>query len=107
MQDATEVVVRKKKLPLTSKSLNDFFNLLDVEEDEYYPMMNNINCDFLQQVLDVVTKLGPQWIIRKFGNHSYRREYLKLLAKAWAHVKTQANLKGKYVQGCITDHDLE
>ncbi|KAH1073589.1 hypothetical protein J1N35_025917 [Gossypium stocksii] len=24
-----------------------------------------------------------------------------------AHVKTQANLKGQYVQGCITNHDLE
>ncbi|KAK5839101.1 hypothetical protein PVK06_007863 [Gossypium arboreum] len=24
-----------------------------------------------------------------------------------AHVKIQANLKGKYVQGCITNHDLE
>ncbi|MFQ6648127.1 hypothetical protein Gotur_020785 [Gossypium turneri] len=42
-QDATEVIVRKKKVPLTSKSINDLFNLLDVKEDEYYPMMNNIN----------------------------------------------------------------
>ncbi|MFQ6641511.1 hypothetical protein Gotur_016224 [Gossypium turneri] len=24
-----------------------------------------------------------------------------------ARVKTQANLKGQYVQGCITSHDLE
>ncbi|KAB2045401.1 hypothetical protein ES319_D01G158900v1 [Gossypium barbadense] len=48
MQDATEVIVRKKKVPLTSKSINDLFNLPDVEEDEYYPMMNNINWDFLQ-----------------------------------------------------------
>ncbi|KAG4111836.1 hypothetical protein ERO13_D13G126850v2 [Gossypium hirsutum] len=57
-QDATEVIVRKKKVPLTSKSINDFFNLPDVEEDEYYPMVNNINWDFLQQVLDVVTNSG-------------------------------------------------
>ncbi|KAB2016443.1 hypothetical protein ES319_D08G097100v1 [Gossypium barbadense] len=42
-QDATEVVIRKKKVPLTSKSINDLFNLPDVEEDEYYPMMTNIN----------------------------------------------------------------
>ncbi|MFQ6622287.1 hypothetical protein Gotur_001676 [Gossypium turneri] len=60
MQDATEVIVRKKKVPLTSKSINDLFNLPDVKEDEYYPMMNNINWDFLQQVLDVVTNLGSQ-----------------------------------------------
>ncbi|MFQ6643795.1 hypothetical protein Gotur_017520 [Gossypium turneri] len=47
-QDATEVIVRKKKVPLTSKSINDLLNLPDVEEDEYYPMMNNNNWDFLQ-----------------------------------------------------------
>ncbi|MFQ6643793.1 hypothetical protein Gotur_017520 [Gossypium turneri] len=33
-QDATEVIVRKKKVPLTSKSINDLLNLPDVEEDE-------------------------------------------------------------------------
>ncbi|TYG86424.1 hypothetical protein ES288_A13G133200v1 [Gossypium darwinii] len=59
-QDATEVIVRKKKVPLTSKSINDLFNLPNVEEDEYYPMMNNINWDFLQQVLDVVTNPESQ-----------------------------------------------
>ncbi|MFQ6655676.1 hypothetical protein Gotur_026126 [Gossypium turneri] len=173
-QDATEVIVQKKKVPLTSKSINDLFNLPEVEEDEYYPMMNNINWDFLQQVLDVVTNPGSQWILRKYGSHSCRREYLKPVAKVWfyfvrysfmpishsstismelmlllyailieksinvgkiilkeihdcakkkagsayfpslitslclkACVKTQANLKGQYVQGCITSHDLE
>ncbi|MFQ6652815.1 hypothetical protein Gotur_024499 [Gossypium turneri] len=43
MQDAAEVIVRKKKVPLSSKSINDLFNLPDVEEDEYYLMMYNIN----------------------------------------------------------------
>ncbi|TYG73279.1 hypothetical protein ES288_D04G088800v1 [Gossypium darwinii] len=57
-QDATEVIIRKKNVPLPSKSINDLFNLPDVEEDEYYPIMKNINWDFLQQVLDVVTNLG-------------------------------------------------
>ncbi|KAB2044601.1 hypothetical protein ES319_D01G103200v1 [Gossypium barbadense] len=47
-QDATEVIVRKKKVPLTSKSINNLFNLPDIEENEYYPMMSNINWDFLQ-----------------------------------------------------------
>ncbi|KAB2005540.1 hypothetical protein ES319_D11G277400v1 [Gossypium barbadense] len=82
-QDATEVTIRKKKVPLTSKSINDLFNLPDVEEDEYYPMMSNINWDFLQQVLDVVTNLGPQWIIRKYRSHSCQREYLKSIGKVW------------------------
>ncbi|MFQ6653847.1 hypothetical protein Gotur_025054 [Gossypium turneri] len=81
MQYATEVIVRKKKVPLSSKSINDLFNLPNVEEDEYYPMMNNINWDFLQQVHDVVTNPGPQWIIRKYGSHYCRREYLKPVAK--------------------------
>ncbi|MFQ6645196.1 hypothetical protein Gotur_020013, partial [Gossypium turneri] len=138
-------------------------------------MMNNINWDFLEQVLDVVTNPGSQWIIRKYGSHSCRREYLKRVAKVWfyfvhysfmpishsstismermrllyailikkksinvgkiilkeiqdctekkagsayfpslitslclkARVKTQAILKGRYVQGCITNYDLE
>ncbi|MFQ6642533.1 hypothetical protein Gotur_017512 [Gossypium turneri] len=48
-------------------------------------MMNNINWDFLQQVLDVVTNLGSQWIIRKYGSHSCRREYLKPVANVWLH----------------------
>ncbi|KAK5792842.1 hypothetical protein PVK06_033967 [Gossypium arboreum] len=55
MQDATEVIVQNKRVPFASKSINDLFNLPNVEEDEYYPMINNINWDFLQQVLDVVT----------------------------------------------------
>ncbi|MFQ6656566.1 hypothetical protein Gotur_026610 [Gossypium turneri] len=76
-QYATEVIDRKKMVPLTSKSINDLFNLPDVEEDEYYPIINNINWDFLQQVLDVVTNLGSQWVIRKYGSRSSRREYLK------------------------------
>ncbi|MFQ6624215.1 hypothetical protein Gotur_003638 [Gossypium turneri] len=46
-------------------------------------MMNNINWDFLQQVLYVVTNPGSQWIIRKYGSHSCRREYLKPVAKVW------------------------
>ncbi|MFQ6641671.1 hypothetical protein Gotur_015098 [Gossypium turneri] len=82
-QDATGVIVRKKKVPLTSKSINDLFNLPDVEEDEYYPMMNNINGDFLQQVLDVMTNSGSKWIITKYGSHSCQREYLKPVAKVW------------------------
>ncbi|KAH1121082.1 hypothetical protein J1N35_004242 [Gossypium stocksii] len=82
-QDATEVIVQRKKVPLTSKSINDLFNLPDVEEDEYYPMMNNINWDLLQQVLNVVTNLGSQWIIRKYGSHSCQRECLKPVAKVW------------------------
>ncbi|MFQ6640750.1 hypothetical protein Gotur_015268 [Gossypium turneri] len=46
-------------------------------------MMNNINWDFLQQVLDAVINLGSQWIIRKYGSHSCRRAYLKPVAKVW------------------------
>ncbi|KAH1129718.1 hypothetical protein J1N35_001096 [Gossypium stocksii] len=128
-RDATEVIVRKKKVLLTSKSINNLFSLPDTEEDEYCPMMNNINWDFLQQVLNVVTNPGSQWITRKYGSHTCQREYLKPIAKIYdcakkktesayfpslttslclrARVKTKANLNGQYVQGCITSHDLE
>ncbi|KAH1121972.1 hypothetical protein J1N35_005132 [Gossypium stocksii] len=60
MSDTNEVLVRKKKVPLTSKSINDLFNLPDVEEDEYSTMMTNINWNFLQQVLNVVTNPGSK-----------------------------------------------
>ncbi|KAK5771576.1 hypothetical protein PVK06_047797 [Gossypium arboreum] len=50
MPYANEVLVRKKKVPLTSKSINDLFNLLDVEQDEYSAMVTNINWDFFQQI---------------------------------------------------------
>ncbi|MFQ6630738.1 hypothetical protein Gotur_008749 [Gossypium turneri] len=82
-QDATKVIVRKKKVPLTSMSINDLFNLPDVEGDEYYPMMNNINWDFLQQMLDFVTNPGSQCITRKYESPSCRGEYLKRVAKVW------------------------
>ncbi|KAK5819508.1 hypothetical protein PVK06_024512 [Gossypium arboreum] len=90
-----EEAKERKNVPLTSMSINDLFNLLDVEEDDYFAMMTNINWDFLQQVFNVVTNPGSQWIRRKYGSHSCRREYLKLVAK------------GPYVQGCIIAHDLE
>ncbi|KAK5842503.1 hypothetical protein PVK06_004870 [Gossypium arboreum] len=137
-------------------------------------MINHMNSNFLQQVLDVVTNPGSQWIIRKYRSHSCQREYLKSVAKVWfyfvhysfmpishsstismermlllyailtknsinvgkiilkeihhcakkkagsayfpslitslclrACVKTQENLKGRYVQGCISTYDLE
>ncbi|TYH05989.1 hypothetical protein ES288_A08G122500v1 [Gossypium darwinii] len=41
--DANEALVHKKKVPLTSKSINDLFNLPDVEEYEYSAVMTNIN----------------------------------------------------------------
>ncbi|MFQ6664046.1 hypothetical protein Gotur_031288 [Gossypium turneri] len=34
-------------------------------------------------MLDAVKNLGSQWIIRKYGSHSCRREYLKRVAKVW------------------------
>ncbi|KAK5771513.1 hypothetical protein PVK06_047728 [Gossypium arboreum] len=58
MPNATRVLVCNKKAPLTSKSISDFFNLLDVDEDE-------------------------------------------------VQVKTKENLKGLYVQDCITAYNLE
>ncbi|TYG57522.1 hypothetical protein ES288_D08G149200v1 [Gossypium darwinii] len=81
--NANEVLVHKKKVPLTSKPVNDLFNLPNVQEDEYSAMMTNINWDFIQQVFNMVTNPGSQWIIRKYGIHSCRREYLNPVAKVW------------------------
>ncbi|KAK5819134.1 hypothetical protein PVK06_024096 [Gossypium arboreum] len=83
MPDANEVLVHKNKVPLTSKPINDLFNVTNVEEDEYSAIMKNINWEFLQQVLNVVTNLRSQWIIRKYGCHSCHREYLNPVAKVW------------------------
>ncbi|KAK5794256.1 hypothetical protein PVK06_035474 [Gossypium arboreum] len=98
MQDATEVIIQKKTVPLTSKSINDLFNLLDVEKDEYYPMMNNINWDFLQQVLDVVTNSGSQ-IIRMLVekvhelNQGEQEEPTELdIEESTNEIETEANL---------------
>ncbi|KAK5843000.1 hypothetical protein PVK06_005427 [Gossypium arboreum] len=57
---ANEALVRKKKVSLTSKPINDLFHLPNVEEDEHSTMMMYINWDFLQRVLNVVTNLGSQ-----------------------------------------------
>ncbi|KAK5842856.1 hypothetical protein PVK06_005270 [Gossypium arboreum] len=105
-------------VPLTSKSINDLFNLSDVEEDEYSSMMTNI------KVLNMVTNPESQWIIRKSINvgriilkeiQDYAREkvesaYFPLLMTSLcltAQIRSKANLKGQYVQGCIIRHDLE
>ncbi|KAK5839790.1 hypothetical protein PVK06_008629 [Gossypium arboreum] len=79
--DASEVLVCMKKVPFASKSINDLFNMPDVEEDEYSTMMTNIKWDFLQEVFNVVAKSRSQWIIRKYDSHYCRREYLKPVAK--------------------------
>ncbi|KAK5836387.1 hypothetical protein PVK06_012174 [Gossypium arboreum] len=42
---------------------------------------------------------------KKIGSTYFRSLITSLCLKA--HVKTYANLKGQYVQGCITNHDLE
>ncbi|KAK5811916.1 hypothetical protein PVK06_027301 [Gossypium arboreum] len=127
--NAKEVLILKKKV-LTSKSINDLFNLPNVEEDEYSAMTKNINYDFLQQVHNVVTNPGSKWIIRRYDSHSCRKEYLNPVAKEIQdftrkkvgsvyfpslitslclrdQVRSKENLKSCYVQSCITKHDLE
>ncbi|KAH1056261.1 hypothetical protein J1N35_034326 [Gossypium stocksii] len=42
---------------------------------------------------------------KKMGSSHFPSLITSLFLKA--HVKTQANLKGQYVQGCNTNHDLE
>ncbi|KAK5775392.1 hypothetical protein PVK06_043276 [Gossypium arboreum] len=92
--DANEFHVHKKKVPFTFKSINDFFNLPDVEEDEYFTMMTNISWDFLQKILNVITNWGSKWIIKKYNSHYCRMEYLNPVANLHAYLTQFHHLDG-------------
>ncbi|KAK5846029.1 hypothetical protein PVK06_002295 [Gossypium arboreum] len=137
MPDATEVLVRKKEAPLTSNFISDLFNLPKVEEDEYFGKMKNINWDIFQQELNnfmpisygstismerilllyvimIERAINVGKIILKeihdCARNKIRNVYFPSLITPLclrAKDKTKANLKGPYVQGCITAHDLK
>ncbi|TYG98635.1 hypothetical protein ES288_A10G133000v1 [Gossypium darwinii] len=41
--DASEILVHKNNVPLTSESINDFLQLPSDEEDDYSMMLKNVN----------------------------------------------------------------
>ncbi|KAK5825710.1 hypothetical protein PVK06_020569 [Gossypium arboreum] len=81
--ELTEVPIRGIKVPITSNTIHEFFELLDFENDDYSSLMSNIKPENLQEILEELTVPGSNWIVSKQGIHTYRREYLTPLAKVW------------------------
>ncbi|KAK5802697.1 hypothetical protein PVK06_030313 [Gossypium arboreum] len=53
--DLTEVPVRGIKVPISSNAINEFFELLDFENDEYSSLMSKIEPKNLQEILEELT----------------------------------------------------
>ncbi|MBA0739596.1 hypothetical protein Gogos_012852, partial [Gossypium gossypioides] len=49
--ELTEVFVRGIKVPISLNAINEFFELLDFEDDEYSSLMRNIEAEKLQEIL--------------------------------------------------------
>ncbi|KAH1073313.1 hypothetical protein J1N35_025641 [Gossypium stocksii] len=82
MQDATKVIVQKKKgIPKTSSKEKSI----------------NVGKNILKEIHNCAKKKTGSVYFPSFITSFCLR----------AHVKAQANLKGQYVQGCITNHDHE
>ncbi|KAH1056049.1 hypothetical protein J1N35_034114 [Gossypium stocksii] len=117
-----EVQVHEIKVPITSNTINEFFELLDFENDEYSSLMSNIETDNLQEILAKLTIPGSKWtvskplmwekiILREMWNCAIRCSgptyfpftitILCLKAKILANIK-----KTGYSPGTITDWDL-
>ncbi|MBA0861476.1 hypothetical protein Goshw_028156, partial [Gossypium schwendimanii] len=44
--------------------------------------MRNIEAEKLQEILEELTVLGSKWTMSNHGTHTYRRDYLTLVAKS-------------------------
>ncbi|KAK5845388.1 hypothetical protein PVK06_001566 [Gossypium arboreum] len=91
IQDATEVIVLKKKSSTISKERMLLLYAILTEKSI------NVGKIILKKIYDCA---------KKKTRSAYFPSLITSLCLR-AHVKTQANLKGQYVQGCITSHDLE
>ncbi|KAK5775700.1 hypothetical protein PVK06_043628 [Gossypium arboreum] len=83
--ELTEVPVRRIKAPITSNAINEFFELLDFENDDYSSSMSNIEPENLQEILEEFIIPGSKWTMSKQGIYTCRREYLTPLAKQRVH----------------------
>ncbi|MBA0869740.1 hypothetical protein Goshw_002606, partial [Gossypium schwendimanii] len=82
-KELKEVSIRGIKVPISSNVVNEFFELLDFEDDEYSSLMRNIEAKKLQVILEELTVSGSMWTVSKHGTHTCRREYLTSLANVW------------------------
>ncbi|KAK5811872.1 hypothetical protein PVK06_027253 [Gossypium arboreum] len=78
--ELTKVPVCGIKVPITSNSINEFFELPGFENYDYSSLMSNIEPENLQEILEELTVLGSKWTVSKQGIHTCRREYLTPLA---------------------------
>ncbi|KAK5802738.1 hypothetical protein PVK06_030356 [Gossypium arboreum] len=76
-----QVPVHGIKVPISSKAINEFFELPDFENDEYSSLISNIKPENLQEILEKLTVLGSKWTVSKQGTHTCRRESLTPLTK--------------------------
>ncbi|KAK5845812.1 hypothetical protein PVK06_002041 [Gossypium arboreum] len=79
--ELTEVSICGIKVPISSNTINEFFELPDFKDDEYSSLMSNIEFENLQEILKELTVSGSKWTMSKQGIHTCRREYLTPLAK--------------------------
>ncbi|KAK5775324.1 hypothetical protein PVK06_043201 [Gossypium arboreum] len=79
----TEVLVCRIKAPISSNTINEFFELPDFEDDENSSLMSNIKPENLQEILEELTVIGSKWIVSKQGIYTCQRESLTPLAKVW------------------------
>ncbi|KAH1121690.1 hypothetical protein J1N35_004850 [Gossypium stocksii] len=93
--ELTEVPVHGIKVPINSNAINEFFELLGFENDEYSSLLSNIKAKNLQEILEELTVLDSKWTVSKQGIYMCLREYLTPLVK-----------KTGNSQGTITDWDL-
>ncbi|KAH1097335.1 hypothetical protein J1N35_014256 [Gossypium stocksii] len=63
----TEVPVYEIKVLITSNAINEFFELLDFENDEYSSLLSNIKPENLQEILEELTVAGSKWIVSRQG----------------------------------------
>ncbi|KAK5819547.1 hypothetical protein PVK06_024555 [Gossypium arboreum] len=87
--EMTKVLARGIMVPINSNAINEFFEFLDFENDEYSILMSNIKPENLQEILEELTVQGSTWTVSKQGIHTCRREYLTPLAKQQVEVSKE------------------
>ncbi|MBA0755078.1 hypothetical protein Gogos_021517 [Gossypium gossypioides] len=75
LNELKEVSARGIKVPISSNTINEFFELPDFEDDEYSSLMRNIDIENLQEILEELIVLGSKWTVSKQGIHTCRQRF--------------------------------
>ncbi|KAK5825712.1 hypothetical protein PVK06_020571 [Gossypium arboreum] len=81
--EITEIPIRGINVPINSNAINEFFELPDFKNDEYFTLMSNVKAKNLNEILEELTVQGSTWTVSNQRIHTCRREYLTPLAKVW------------------------